>query len=91
MYPARIQYPKIAEEPVSPREAFDLLLDGGGIAVMPESMYVGAQDQLANSRIDGLPEIELVLTYQRSTDSRTQRIVREFARSLRDVRTEKAS
>ena len=82
--------PRIVEEPVSTREAFDLLLDGGGIAIMPESMYAGAPDQLANSRIRDLEEIELVLTCQRDTDGRTQRIVREIGRLLRDMRKEKA-
>jgi len=46
--------PKIAEETDSARQAFDLLLDRGGVAIMPECMYVGAPADLDCSRIAGL-------------------------------------
>jgi DNA-binding transcriptional LysR family regulator len=81
--------PKIVEEADSARQAFDLLLDRGGIAIMPECMYVGAPADLACSRIAGLEEIRLVLTYRRGTDMRTERIVREIARSLRNGRIQR--
>jgi DNA-binding transcriptional LysR family regulator len=82
--------PKIVEETDSARQAFDLLLDRGGIAIMPECMYLGAPADLACSRITGMEEIQLVLTYRRGTDMRTEKIVREIARSLRNGRIEKA-
>jgi len=81
--------PKIVDETDSARQAFDLLLDRGGIAIMPECMYVGAPADLACSRIAGLEEIQLVLTYRRGTDMRTERIVREIARSLRNGRIQR--
>jgi hypothetical protein len=81
--------PRIVEEPVSAREAFDLVLDRGGIAIMPECMYVGAPAELDSSLIAGLEVIQLVLTYRRGTDTRTEKIVREIARSLRNLRTKK--
>src|SRR6266567_4630833 len=82
--------PKIMEETDSARQAFDLLLDRGGIAIMPECMYVGAPPDLDCSRIAGLDDIHLVLTYRRAADRRTERIVREIAGSLRKVGEEKA-
>jgi DNA-binding transcriptional LysR family regulator len=81
--------PRIVEEPVSAREAFDLVLDRGGIAIMPECMYVGAPAELDSSRIAGLEAIQLVLTFRRGTDTRTEKIVREIARSLRNLRAKK--
>ena len=80
--------PKIVEETDSARQAFDLLLDRGGVAIMPECMYVGAPADLDCSRIAGLEETPLVLTYRRATDMRTEKIIREIARSLRDGRRE---
>ena len=56
---------------------------------MPECMYVGAPADLDCSRIAGLKETQLVLTYRRGTDMRTEKIIREIARSLRDERIEK--
>jgi DNA-binding transcriptional LysR family regulator len=82
--------PKIGEEPASPREAFDLVLDAGGTAVMPEGMCVGAPSTLECSRISGLEDIQLVLTYHQNTSNRTQRIIREIANSLRHVHVQKA-
>jgi DNA-binding transcriptional LysR family regulator len=82
--------PKIVEEIDSPRQAFDLLLDRGGIAIMPECMYVGASADLASSRIAGMEEIQLVLTYRRGADMRTEKVIREIARSLRNGRIEQA-
>jgi DNA-binding transcriptional LysR family regulator len=81
--------PKIAEETDSARQAFDLLLDRGGAAIMPECMYVGAPADLDCSRIADLEETQLVLIYRRGTDMRTEKIIREIARSLRDERIEK--
>jgi DNA-binding transcriptional LysR family regulator len=81
--------PKIAEETDSARQAFDLLLDRGGAAIMPECMYVGAPADLHCSRIADLEETQLVLTYRRGTDMRTEKIIREIARSLRDGRIER--
>jgi DNA-binding transcriptional LysR family regulator len=82
--------PKIMEETDSARQAFDLLLDRGGIAIMPECMYGGAPADLDCSRIAGLDDTHLVLTYRRAADKRTERIVREIARLLRKVGEEKA-
>ena len=82
--------PKIVEETDSARQAFDLLLDRGGLAIMPESMYVGPPADLDCSRIAGLDETQLVLTYRRAADRRTEQIVREIARSLRNLGEEKA-
>jgi DNA-binding transcriptional LysR family regulator len=81
--------PKIVEETDSARQAYDLLLDRGGIAIMPECMYVGAPADLACSRIAGMEEIQLVLTYRRGTDMRTEKIIREIARSLRNSRIQR--
>jgi DNA-binding transcriptional LysR family regulator len=82
--------PKIVEEPVSAREVFDLVLDRGGVAIMPECMYVGAPAELDSSLIAGLESIQLVLTYRRGADTRTEKIVREIARSLRNLRAKRA-
>ena len=57
---------------------------------MPESMYVGPPADLDCSRIAGLDETQLVLTYRRAADRRTEQIVREIARSLRNLGEEKA-
>ena len=81
--------PKTVEETDSARQAFDHLLDRGGIAIMPECMYVGAPADLACSRIVGMEEIQVVLTYRRGTDMRTERTVREIARSLRSGRIQR--
>jgi DNA-binding transcriptional LysR family regulator len=81
--------PKIVEESDSARQAYDLLLDRGGIAIMPECMYLAAPADLVCSRIAGMEEIQLVLTYQRGTDMRTERIVRGIARSLRNGRIQR--
>ena len=83
--------PRIVEETDSARQAFDLLLDRGGIAIMPECMYLGAPADLACSRIAGMEEIQLVLTYRRGTDMRTEKITREIARSLRNARIQMTS
>jgi predicted DNA-binding transcriptional regulator YafY len=56
---------------------------------MPECMYVGSPRDLDCSRIAVLEESHLVLTYRRGTDNRTEKIVREIARCLRNGRVEK--
>jgi hypothetical protein len=52
-------------------------------------MYLGAPADLACSRIVGMEEIQVMLTYRRGTDMRTERIVREIARSLRNGRIQR--
>jgi hypothetical protein len=95
-YREPLPYPRVRRVVPNPgavslhHQAFDLLLDRGGIAFMPECMYVGAPADLDCSRIAGLEDIHLVLTYRRAADRRTERIVREVARSLRTVGEEKA-
>jgi DNA-binding transcriptional LysR family regulator len=77
--------PKIVEEPTSTREAFDLVKDRAGVGVMPGGICDGMTETLESSPILGMGELQLVLAHKRKCSPRIQRIVAEFAHSLRQA------
>jgi DNA-binding transcriptional LysR family regulator len=84
--------PRIAAEPTSPREAFDLVEDGAGVvAVMPDGIGNGMPTSLQCSAILGTEELRFVLAYRRTCSARTRKIVAEIANSLRPDHLERAS
>jgi DNA-binding transcriptional LysR family regulator len=82
--------PKIVEEPTSAREAFDLVKDRAGLGIMPGGICDGMTETLESSPILGMGELQLVLAHKRKCSTRIQRIVREFAHSLRQACQKKA-
>ena len=82
--------PKIVEEPTSAREAFDLVKDRAGLGIMPGGICDGIRDTLESSPILGMGELQLVLAHKRKCSTRIQRIVGEFAHSLRQACQKKA-
>jgi DNA-binding transcriptional LysR family regulator len=82
--------PKIVEEPTSTREVFDLVKDRAGVGVMPGGICDGMTETLESSPILGIGELQLVLAHKRKCSPRIQRIVAEFAHSLRQACQKKA-
>jgi DNA-binding transcriptional LysR family regulator len=83
--------PNIVEEATSAQEAFDLVQDGVGIAIMPGGICDGMHSALQCSPIIGIEPLQLVFLYRRGGSQRVQRIAREIADSLRRASLEKVS
>lgn len=82
--------PKIAEEATSPQEAFDLVQDGVGIAIVPHGICDEIPTALQCSPIHGIEPLRLVLVYWRGASKMAQKIAREIAESLQRTNSERA-
>jgi DNA-binding transcriptional LysR family regulator len=82
--------PTIAEEVSSPQEAFDLVLDGVGVAILPFGVCAEAPPELQYFPIDGLEPLPLIFMYRREDFHRAE-ILGELADLLREKRLEYAS
>jgi DNA-binding transcriptional LysR family regulator len=74
--------PKIAAEASSPSEAFSLVQDGVGIAIVPGGVCGDAPRNLQCSPISGLEPLLLVITYHRGVSYRVQKMIVDLAREL---------
>lgn len=83
--------PNIVEEATSAQEAFDLVQDGVGIAIMPGGICDGTPPTVQCSPILGIEALELVFLHRRGGSQTAQRIVGEIADCLRRAYLEKAS
>ena len=74
--------PKVAAEASTTPEAFNLVQDGVGIAVVPGGFCGDAPGTLQCSPIGGLEPLQLVITYRREASLRVQKTIAEIARDL---------
>ena len=74
--------PKVAAEATSPSEAFNLVQDGAGIAIVPGGVCGDAPRDLQCSPIGGLETLLLVITYRRGVSYRVQKMIADIAREL---------
>jgi DNA-binding transcriptional LysR family regulator len=74
--------PKVAAEASTPAEAFNLVQDGVGIAIVPEGFCGDAPGALKCSPIDGLEPLQLVITYRRGASLPVQKMLPEIVREL---------
>jgi DNA-binding transcriptional LysR family regulator len=74
--------PTIVEEVNSAQEAFDLVQDGIGIAILPEGACENKVPALRCFPIVGIEPLQLVFVYRREGDQNTRKIVSEIAESL---------
>lgn len=74
--------PKVAAEASSPSDAFNLVEDGVGIAILPGGISGDAPRALQWSEIDGLAALQLIITYHREASLRVQKMIAEIAREL---------
>ena len=74
--------PKVAAEASSPSEAFSLVQDGVGIAIVPRGVCGDAPGDLQCSPIRGLEPLLLVITYRRGVSYRVQKMIADLARAL---------
>ncbi len=75
--------PRIAAEASDASEAFNLVQDGLGVAILPRGICQDAPRELRRSLIDGIDALQLILTCRRRAPYRVQKIVSEIAGSLR--------
>jgi DNA-binding transcriptional LysR family regulator len=75
--------PIIAEEVTSPQEAFDLVLDGVGVAILPFGACAEAPSELQYFPINGLEPLPLIFMYRREDFHRAE-IMSELADLLRE-------
>lgn len=74
--------PQIVEDAVSLDNAFDLVQDGVGVAILPEHVCDAAPQEVQCIPIANLEPLKLVLTYKREASQQVQRIVNEMCSSL---------
>lgn len=74
--------PKVAGEASSPSEAFSLVQDGVGIAILPGGVCGDAPQHLQCSPIGGVESLLLVITYRRGVSYRVQKMIADIAREL---------
>jgi len=74
--------PKVAGEASSLSDAFNLVEDGVGIAILPGGFGGDAPRALQWSEIDGLEPLQLIITYRREASARVQMMIAEIAREL---------
>ena len=74
--------PKVAAEATSPSEAFNLVQDGAGIAIVPGGVCGDAPGDLQCSPIGSLETLLLVITYRRGVSYRVQKMIADIAREL---------
>jgi DNA-binding transcriptional LysR family regulator len=82
--------PKVAAEASTPPEAFNLVQDSVGIAVVPGGFCVDVDGALQCAPIGGLEPLQLVITYRREASSRVQKLIAEIARALNPAGLAKA-
>lgn len=75
--------PKVAAEASSPLEAFNLVQDGVGIAIMPGGVCGDTPPNLACAQISGLEALQLILAYRRGVPYPVQKLIAEVANQLR--------
>jgi DNA-binding transcriptional LysR family regulator len=75
--------PKIVEEATSTQEAFDLVQDGVGTAIIPGGVCGEVPSALECSPIHGMEALRLVFIYRYGSSQVTQKIVSDLANSLR--------
>jgi DNA-binding transcriptional LysR family regulator len=80
--------PNIREEVSSAQEAFDLVQDGVGTAIVPGPICDGMPASLHCSPILGIEQLQLVFIHKRGGSRMAQRIVGEITDSLRRARLE---
>ena len=83
--------PNIVEEATSLQEAFDLVQDGVGIAIVPGGICDGTPPALRCSPILGIEPLQLVFIHRCAGSQTAHRIVGEIADSLRRASLEQAS
>lgn len=74
--------PKVAAEASTPAEAFNLVQDGVGIAVVPGGFCGDVDGAVRCAPIGALEPLQLVITYRREASLRTQKMIVEIAREL---------
>jgi DNA-binding transcriptional LysR family regulator len=74
--------PKVAAEASTPPEAFNLVQDGVGIAVVPGGFCRDVDGALQCAPISGLEPLQLIITYRREVTLRVQKTIAEIAREL---------
>lgn len=82
--------PKVVAEASTPPEAFNLVQDGVGIAIVPGGFCSDIDGALECAPIGGLEPLELVITYRRETSLRVQKMIAEIARELNPANLVKA-
>lgn len=73
---------KLAAEASSPPDAFNLVEDGVGIAILPGGFSGDVPRALQSSEIDGLEPLQLIITYRSEASVRVQKMSAEIAREL---------
>ena len=74
--------PKVAAEASTPAEAFNLVQDGVGVAVVPGGFCDDVDVALQCAPIGGLEPLQLIITYRCEASLRTQKMIVEIAREL---------
>ena len=74
--------PKAAAEASTPPEAFNLVQDGVGIAVLPGGFCSDVDGSLQCAPIGGLEPLQLIITYRCEASFRVQRMIAQIAREL---------
>lgn len=74
--------PKVAAEASTPAEAFNLVQDGVGIAVVPGGFCGDVDGAVRCAPIGALEPLQLVITYRREASLRTQKMIIEIAHEL---------
>ncbi|MFZ0747305.1 MAG: LysR substrate-binding domain-containing protein [Terracidiphilus sp.] len=74
--------PKVAAEASTPPEAFNLVQDGVGIAIVPGGFCDDVDGAFQCSPIGGLEPLQLIITYRQEASLRVQKIIAEVAREL---------
>ena len=77
--------PRIAAEASDAADAFHLVRDGLGVAILPRGVCQDAPQDLRCSPIEGIEALQLILACRRGTPYRLQKIVSEIASLLRRV------
>jgi DNA-binding transcriptional LysR family regulator len=77
--------PNIVEEATSTQEAFDLVQDGVGTAIVPRGICDEMPPALQCSPIHGMEALRLVFIYRYGSSQTTQKIVSDLANSLRST------
>ena len=74
--------PRVAAEASTPPEAFNLVQDGIGIAVVPGGVCADAAPNLERALIGGIDPLELIFTWRSGASYRVQKMIAEIVREL---------
>ena len=80
-----------AAEASTPPEAFNLVQDGVGIAVMPGGVCADAPPNLVCAPIGDADALEIILTWRSGASYRMRKMVTEIGSELRRLNLEIAS